>query len=83
LVDQAIEVLCQLAGDLRWATGARAIPQALGPLLRQALHPFPQGSIRQMAGRGDGGEMVTRDHRTDSLGTAKDPRLLGLLEHGC
>jgi hypothetical protein len=25
--------------------------------------------------------MVTRDHRTDSLGTAKDTRLLGLLEH--
>ena len=82
LVDEAIEVLFQLARDFRGSTGARAIPQALGPLLRKALHPFPQGRIRHVEGRGDGGDMVTRDHRTDSLGTAKDPRLLGLLEHG-
>jgi hypothetical protein len=27
--------------------------------------------------------MVTRGHRMDGLGTAKAPRLLGLLEHGC
>ena len=81
LVHEAIEVLFQLARDFRWATGACSIQQALGPLLRQALHPFPQGSIRQVEGRGNGRDMVTRDHRTDSLGTAKDTRLLGLLEH--
>jgi len=80
LVNEAIEVLFQLARDFRWATGACAIPQALGPLLRKALHPFPQGRIRQVEGRGNGRDMVTRDHRTDRLGTAKDPRLLGLLE---
>jgi hypothetical protein len=80
LVNEVIEVLFQRARDCGWATGACAIPQALGPLLRKALHPFPQGSIRQVEGRGDGRDMVTRDHRTDSLGTAKDTRLLGLLE---
>lgn len=79
-VDEAIEVLLQRARDFGWSTGARAIPQALGPLLRKALHPFTQGRICQVEGRGDGGDMVTRNHRTDSLGTAKDTRLLGLLE---
>jgi|SRR5215831_15277036 len=81
LVHEALEVLFQLARDLRWAPGACAIQQALGPLLRKALHPFPQGSIRQVEGSGNGRDRVTRDHRTDSLGTAKDPRLRGLLEH--
>jgi hypothetical protein len=80
-VNEAIEVLFELARDLGWSTGARSIQQALGPLLRKALHPFTQGRIRQVEGRGDGRDMVTRDHRTDSLGTAKDTRLLGLLEH--
>jgi hypothetical protein len=82
LLDEAIEVLFQRARDFGRSTGARAIPQALGPLLRKALDPFPQGRIRQVEGGGDGGDMVTGDHRMDGLGTAKDPRLLGLLEHG-
>lgn len=82
VVNKAIEVLCQRARDCGWAPGACSIPQAPGPLLRKALHPFPQGRMRQVARSGAGGDMMTRDHRTDSLGTAKDPRLFGLLEHG-
>jgi hypothetical protein len=81
-VDEAMEGLLQLARDFGWSTGARTIQQALGPLLRKALHPFPQSSIRQVEERGDGRDMVTRNHRTDSLGTAKDTRLLGLLQYG-
>jgi hypothetical protein len=80
-VNEAIEVLFELARDLGWSTGARSLQHALGPLLRKALPPFTQGRIRHVEGRGDGRDMVTRDHRTDSLGTAKDTRLLGLLEH--
>jgi hypothetical protein len=83
LLDEAIEVLLQLARDCGRATGAWAIPQALGALLCKALHPFPQGRIRHVEGGGDGGDMVPRDYRMDGLGTAKDPRFLGLLEHGC
>jgi hypothetical protein len=83
LIDQAMEVLCQRARDCGRSTGARSIPQALGPLMRKALHPLTQGRIRQVEGGGDGGDMVTRDHRMDGLGTAKAPRLLGLLAHGC
>ena len=82
LIDQAIEVLFQLTRDFGRSTGARAIQQALRPLLCKALHPLAQGRIRQVQGSGDGGDMVPRDHRMDGLCTAKDPRLLGLLAHG-
>ena len=82
LLNEALEVLFQLTGECGRSTRARAIPQALRPLLRKALHPFPQGSIRHVEGGGDGGDMVPRNDRMDRLGTAKDPRLLGLLEEG-
>ena len=82
LIDQAIEVLFQLTRDFGRSPGARAIQQALRPLMGKALHPFAQGGIGQKEGGGDGGDVLTRDHRMDSLCTAKDTRLLGLLEHG-
>ena len=82
LIDEAIEVLCQLARDFRRSPGARAVQQALGPLLGKALHPFAHSRIGQVEGHGDGGDMLTRDHRPDGLRTAKDPRFLGLFEHG-
>jgi hypothetical protein len=82
LINEVVEVLFECAGDFAWATGARAISQTLGSLIGKALHPFAQGRIRHMEGGGDGGDVVTRDHRMDGLGTAKDTRLLGLLEHG-
>jgi hypothetical protein len=82
LIDEVVEVLCEFAGDLARATGARAIQQTLGPLIGKALHPFAPGRIRQVEGGGDGGDVLTRDHRMDGLCTAKDTRLLGLLEHG-
>ena len=34
--------------------GARSIPQALGPLLRKALHPFSERGSGQVEGGGDG-----------------------------
>jgi hypothetical protein len=82
LIDEVVEVLCKFAGDFARATGARAIAQALGSLMGEALHPCAQSRIRQVEGHGDGGDVLTRDHRTDGLRTAKDSRFLGLLEHG-
>jgi hypothetical protein len=82
LIDEAIEVLFECAGDFAWAPRARAIQQPLGPLIGKALHPFAQGRIRQVEGGGDGGDVVTGDHRMDGLCTAKDTRRLGLLEQG-
>ena len=54
LIDEAIEVLFQRAGDFGRSTGARAIQQALGPLVGKALDPFAQGRIGQVEGGGDG-----------------------------
>jgi hypothetical protein len=45
LIDQTIEMLFQRARDFGWSTRARAISQALGPLLRKALHPLTEGRI--------------------------------------
>ena len=73
LVDEAIEVLCQLARDFGWSLGARAIQQALGSLLRKALHPFSEGGIGHVEGRGDGVDMVAGHDLTDGLRTAKAP----------
>jgi hypothetical protein len=81
LIDQTMEVLFQLARDLGRATGARAIQHPLGSLMGKALHPCAPGRIRHMKGGRGGGAVLTRDHRMDGLCTAKDPRLLGLLEH--
>jgi hypothetical protein len=80
LLDQALEVLFQLARHLGRSPGARAIQQALGPLLRKALHPFAECRIRQMESRGDGVDMVAGYDLPDRLRPAKDPRCLGLLE---
>ena len=82
LIDEAIEVLLQLARDFGRSTGARAIQQALRPLLRKALHPLAEGGIGHMERLGDSVDMVPYHNLTDGLRTAKDSRCLGLLEHG-
>src|SRR5262245_3793818 len=82
LIDEAIKVLFQRAGDFRQSTGSRAISQALGPLLRKALHPFSECRIGYVEGRGDGVDMLACHDLTDSLRQAKDPRFLGLLQYG-
>ena len=82
LLDQALEVLFQLAGDFGWSSRARAIPQALGPLLCKALYPFAEGGIGQVERLGDGVDMVAGYDLPDRLRPAKDPRFLRLLEQG-
>jgi hypothetical protein len=82
LIDEAIEVLFQRARDFGRSPGARAIQQALGPLLRKALHPFSEGGISQVEGGGDGVDMLACHDFTDGLRPAKDPSLLGLLQDG-
>ena len=48
LLHEALEVLFQLTGEFGRSTRARAIPQALRPLLRKALHPLAEGGIGQI-----------------------------------
>jgi len=80
LIDEAIEMLFQFTRHFGRSTGTGTIEQTLGPLIGKALHPFAQGRIRHAEGGGDGGDVLTRDHRMDGLCPAKDTRLLGLLE---
>ena len=82
LIDQAIEVLFEFTSHCGWAARARAIHQALRPLLGKALHPFAEGRMRQVKGRGDGPDVVASDDLPDGLRTAKEAGLLGLREHG-
>jgi hypothetical protein len=81
LIDQAIAGLCQRARDCGRSPGARSIPQALGPLLRKALHPFSEGGIGQVEGRRDSVDVVACHDLTDGLRPAKDASLLGLLPY--
>jgi hypothetical protein len=80
VIDQAMAVLCQRARACGRSPGAREIPQALGPLLRKALHPLSACGMGHVEGRGDGVAMVACHDRTDGLRPAKDASLLGLLQ---
>jgi hypothetical protein len=81
-IDEAVEMLVQGAGHFAWAPGARAIQQALGPLMRKALHPFSERGIGQMESLGDGVNMLACHNLTDGLRPAKDPDLFRLLQYG-
>jgi hypothetical protein len=82
LINQAIEVLFQLAGDFAGSPGPRTISQALGALLGKALSPGAEGRIGKVAQRGDGIDVVAGNDFPDGLRAAKDARFLRLLEHG-
>jgi hypothetical protein len=82
LINEAIQVLLQLACDFARSTGPWAIPQTLGALLGKALPPFAEGRIGQVEHRGDSINVVSCDDLTDGLRAAKDTGLLRLLEHG-
>jgi hypothetical protein len=82
LIDEAIEVLGQLARDFGWSTGAPAIQQPLGSLLGKTLHPFAQRGIGKGQGVRDRLEALAFDDFAHRLGTAEDTGLLGLLEEG-
>ena len=80
LVDEPIEVVCQLAGHFGWATGAGTVPQALDPLVGEAMDPLAQRGIGKVQRVGHGLEAVSLDDFTHSLGPAEEPGLLRLLQ---
>jgi hypothetical protein len=82
LVDEPIEVVCQLAGHFGWATGAGTVPQALDPLVGEAMDPLAQRGIGKVQRVGHRLEAVPLDDLAHRLGTAEDTGLLGLLEEG-
>jgi hypothetical protein len=82
LIDEAIEMCFQRAGDFGRSTGARAIYQTLGALVGKAVDPFPQGRIGKVQRVGDGLEALPGDDVAHGLGTAEDPGLFRLFQEG-
>ena len=80
LIDQTMEVLCQLARHFGRSTGAGTSEQALGALVGKAIDPFPQGGVRKLERVGDGLEAVPFDDFAYGLGTPEHPGLLGLFQ---
>ena len=82
VVDEALAVLFPCARHGARATGPGAIPQALGTVLRKALHPLAQCGMGPTDGGRDSVDMATSDDLTDGLRATQDAGLLRLLEHG-
>jgi hypothetical protein len=79
LIDQAIAMGFQLAGDFGRSPGAWAIDQTLGALVGKAIHPFPQGRIRKLKRVRDGLQPLPFHDVAHGLGTAEDAGFFGLL----
>jgi hypothetical protein len=82
LIDEAIEVLFQLARNFGRSTGARAIHQTLCALVGKAVDPFPEGRIGKVQRVGDRLEALPLDDVTHGLGAAEDTRLFRLFQEG-
>jgi len=79
LIDQAMEVLFQLARDLGRATGARAIDSTWRAWAGKAIDPLPQGGIRKLERVSDGLQTLSFHDVAHGLGTAEDASFFGLL----
>jgi hypothetical protein len=82
LINEAIEVLFQLAGDFGGATRARASHQALHPRVGKAVDPLTEGGIGKGERVRDGLQALPLDDLAHGLGTAEDAGFPGLLDEG-
>jgi len=82
LIDEAIEVLFQLARDFGRSTGAWAINEALRALVGKAMDPLAQGGIGKVQRVGHRLEALAFDDVAHRLGTAEDASLFGLFQEG-
>jgi hypothetical protein len=82
LVDEAIEVLFQRAGDFGRSPGARAIHQPTRALGGKAIDPFAQRRIGKVQRIGDCLEALSCHNVADRLGTPEHTGLLGLPQEG-
>jgi hypothetical protein len=82
LIDETVQVLFQCTGHFGGATGAKAIGEALDPLVGEAMHPFAQRRIGKMERVGDRLEALPCHDLTDRLGTTEDPDILRPLQAG-
>src|SRR5262249_10838457 len=82
LIDEAIEVLFQLARDFGRSPRARAIHQPLRAVAGKAVDPFAEGGIGKEEGVRDRLQALTFDDLTHGLSPAEDAGFFGLLDEG-
>jgi len=82
LVDEAIEVLFQCAGDFGGTPGAWTIHESLRALGGKTMDPFSQSGIGKVQRIGDGLEALPGHDGADRLGATEDTGLLGPLQEG-
>ena len=82
LVDEAIEVLFQGAGDFGGTPGAWTIHESLRALGGKTMDPFAQRGIGKVERIGDGLEALPCHDGADRLGATEDTGLLGPLQEG-
>ena len=82
LIDEAIEVLFQLACHLRRSSRAWAIDQALDSLAGKTMDPLAERGIGKEEGVRDGVQTLPFHDVAHGLGTAEDAGFCGLLEEG-
>ena len=82
LVNEAIEVLFQLARDFGRSTGAGVVHEAWRALVGKAMDPLAERGIGKGQRIRDGLEALAFDDFTHGLGPAKDPRLFRLFHEG-
>ena len=80
LIDEAVEMLFECAGDFARSPRTRPIHQACHAGVGKALHPFAEGRVGKVEGRRDSADVVASNDLPDGLRPAKDPSLLGLLQ---
>ena len=82
LIDEAIEVLFQLARDFGRSTGAWAVNETWRALVGKAMDPLAQRGIGKVQRIGDGLEALAFDDLAHGLGTAEEASFFGLLDEG-
>ncbi len=82
LIDEAIEVLFQLAGDFRRATRARAIDETRRALTGKAIDPLAEGGIGKLECVGNGLKALPFHDLAHGLSTAEDAGFCGLFYEG-
>jgi hypothetical protein len=79
LINEAVEVLFQRAGDCGRSPRAWAIDSTLGAVVGKTIDPLAEGGIGKGEGVRDGLQALAFDDLTHGLGTAEDAGFPGLL----
>jgi len=80
LIDEAIEVALELAGDLTGWSRTGPIQEPCGAFSIKAMHPLSHRRVGEVEAVGDHLHTSAFDHLAYRLSASKEPRLLGFFE---